>query len=130
MTKPPNLRKEVESFITSEATDKVAAYAARGRKHEHLGDEELMIAWRAAFKHMADDVRDYERRAAEDDFKAEFVLRKKEPPYDLVRDDFERYIAETDRAIEELKADDPARYEEMDREISADLQSFRDRSKN
>jgi hypothetical protein len=118
-------RKDVESWITSQATDKVADYAARGRKHQHLTDEVLTAVWRDAFRLMADDVRDYDRRAAEDDFKAEFVLRKKEPPYDLIREDFERYIAETDRAIAELEADDPAQYEEMTRGVNRDLEDFR-----
>jgi hypothetical protein len=120
-----SLRKDVESWITSQATDKVADYATRGRKHQQLTDDELLNQWQVAFRHMADDVRDYDRRAAEDDFKAEFVLRKKEPPYDLVRDDFERYIAETDRAIAELKADDPAQFEEMTRGVNKDLEDFR-----
>jgi hypothetical protein len=82
---------------------------------------------------MTDDVRDPERRAIEEDYKSEFLLRKKEPPYDLIREDFERYIAETGRAIEELKRDDPAQYEEMGRSIDADLKHFRssrDKSKN
>ena len=113
MTKPPNMRRDVESWITSEATDRVAGYASRGRKHQHLSDEELANVWTKAFKHMADDVRDYERRATEDDLKSEFVLRKKEPPYDAIRDDFERYVAETDRAIADLKANDPDQYEAM-----------------
>jgi hypothetical protein len=128
-----SLRKDVESWITSEAADKIADYANRGRKHQHLTDEVLTAQWREAFRLMADDVRDYNRRAAEDDFKAEFILRRKEPPYDLVRADFDRYIAETDRAIEELKTDDPAQYEAMTRSVDRDLEAFRssrNKSKN
>jgi hypothetical protein len=102
MTKPPNIRKDVESWITSESTDRVADYASRGRKHQHLSDLDLATAWQAAFKRMADDVRDYDRRAAEEDYKSEFILRKIEPPYHSIHDDLERFFDETNRAMREL----------------------------
>jgi hypothetical protein len=78
-------------------------------------------------------MRDYDRRTATNDLKAEFILRKMEPPYDLVRDDFERYVAETDRAFAELRADDPAEFEKMTQGVNENLEtfrSFRDKSKN
>jgi hypothetical protein len=128
-----SIEKDVEGWLASDATDKLADYAGRGRKHRHLSDEDLLSGWLAAFKLMADDVRDYERRAVEQDYNSEFFLRKKEPPYDLIREDFERYIAETSRAIEDLKRDDPAKYEEIARSIDADIKHFRssrDQSKN
>lgn len=133
MTKRRSIKDDVEGWLASKATDGLADYAARGRKHQHLTDDELLNAWRKAFAHMADDVRDYGRRAATDDLKSEFILRKKEPPYDLIRAEFERYIAETNRAIEELEANDPAQFEKMGREIEIDLEKFRssrDKSKN
>jgi hypothetical protein len=133
MIKPPSIKDEVDGWVASNATDALADYATRGRKHQHLTDDELLNAWRKAFAHMADDVRDYERRAATEDLKSEFILRKKEPPYDLIRAEFERYMAEANRAIEELEADDPAQYEKMGREIETDLEKFRssrDKSKN
>lgn len=82
---------------------------------------------------MANDVRDYGRPAIEQNFASEFALRDIKLPYDLVRADFERYIAETDLAIEELKNHDPAQYENMSRGINNDLQAFRsarDKSRN
>jgi hypothetical protein len=82
---------------------------------------------------MADNVRDPERRAAEEDFKSELLLRKQKPPYGSVHADFDRYMAETARAIEELRTDDPGQFEEMERGINADVKNFRssrDKSKN
>ncbi len=82
---------------------------------------------------MADDVRDYDRRAVEEDYKSEFILRKIEPPYASIHDELERYFDETDRAIRQLQADDPKGYEKMGRTFSTDLEAFklsRDKSKN
>jgi len=133
MTKPPNIKADVESWIASESTDKVADYASRGRKHQNLSDLDLVTAWQTAFKRMADDVRDYDRRAVEEDYKSEFILRKIEPPYASIHDELERYFDETDRAIRQLQTDDPKGYEKMGRTISTDLEAFklsRDKSKN
>jgi hypothetical protein len=82
---------------------------------------------------MADHVRDYERRAIEEDFKSESMLRKREPRYNLVPEEFERFITETDRAIEELRIADPVRFEEIGEKIGRELKNFkstRDRTKS
>ena len=128
-----SLRKDVESWIACEATDRIAEYATRGRKHQHLTDEMLVAQWRESFRLMAEDVRDWDRRAIEDDYKAEFVLRGREPPYELIKDDFDRYIAETDLALAQLKAEDPGYYQAIADGVESDLQRFRrtrDKSKN
>jgi hypothetical protein len=83
MTKPPNIRADVESWIASESTDKVADYASRGRKHQNLSDLDLVTAWQTAFKRMADDVRDYDRRGVEEDYKSEFSLRHRQRELDI-----------------------------------------------
>jgi hypothetical protein len=126
-------RKDVESWLASDAADQVAGYAARGRKHKNLTDEQLTTAWQTAFKNMADDVRDCARRAVEQDLKSEFVLRGQAVPFASIRDILECYIAETNRAIDEFRENDPAIFEEISRKISSDFKQFRssrDKSKN
>ena len=103
------------------------------RTCQNLTVEELTAAWVHAFRSMVDDVRDRERSAIEEDFKSEFLLRNSEPPYQFVREEFERFTAEFDRAMRDLETEDPARWEEMGKEIDRDLETFksiRDRTKS
>jgi hypothetical protein len=133
VSKKRDLENDVLGYLSSTGTDKVADYAARGRKHRHLSAEDLAIAWKAAFRFMVDDVCSYERRSVEEDLKSEFLLRKSTPPYDFVRDDMVRYFAEVDRVIQALKDEDPAQYEAMSRGVAQELEEFRvarDRHKN
>ena len=126
-------RKEVESWFASDAADKATDYAARGRKHKNLTDEQLTTAWQTAFKNTADDVRDCARRALEEDLKSEFVLRGQAVSFASMRDILERYNAETYRAIDEFRENDPALVEEITRKINSDFEQFRslrDKSKN
>jgi hypothetical protein len=127
------MQDDVEGWVSSSATDRVADYAARGRKHQSLSDELLTAEWILAFRRMADDVRDPELRAAEEDFKSEFRLRRKEPPFAPIRDDFERFIANCEAAIKDIRDDDPLRYEEINQGIEQEIASFkatRDRTKS
>lgn len=131
--KPTSMEDDVDGWISSTATDRLADYAERGRKHRQLSDESLNAAWITAFRKMADDVTDADRRFQEEDFKSEILLRGREPPYDLIREEFERFIAETDRAIERLRIEDPIRFEEIGQEISREVDGFkseRERTKN
>jgi hypothetical protein len=125
MTKRSSIRDDVEGWLASSGSDRLADYAARGRRHQSLTIEELTTGWVYAFRQMADDVRDPDRRAIEEDFKSEFLLRKSEPPYDLVREEFDRFRAEVNRAMEDLKTEDPLRYEEIGKEIDRDLETFK-----
>jgi hypothetical protein len=133
MTKRSSVSDDVEGWLASTGSDRAADYAARGRKHQNLTSEELTAGWVHAFRRMADDVRDFERRAIHEDFKSEFSLRGSEPPYDLIREDFDRFIAECDRAIRDLETEEPSGFEEMAKDIDRDLETFksvRDRTKS
>ena len=133
MTKRSSVSDDVEGWLASTGSDRLADYAARGRKHQNLTSGELTAGWVHAFRRMADDVRDPERRAIEEDFKSEFSLRGSEPPYNLVSEEFERFMAEFDRAMRDLETEDPSRFEEMGKEIDRDLETFksiRDRTKS
>jgi hypothetical protein len=133
MNKRRDLENDVLGYLSSTGTDKLADYATRGRKHQHLSTEDLTIAWKTAVRAMVDDVLNYELRSVAEDLKSEFLLRKTEPPYHFVREDMDRYFAEVDRAIQALKNEDPAKYEAMSRGVVQDLEEFkaaRDRNKN
>jgi hypothetical protein len=133
MSKKTSVSDDVEGWLASRGSDRLADYAARGRKHQNLTIEELTAAWMQAFRNMADNVRDPARWVIEEDFKSEFFLRKSEPPYKFVREEFERFTAEVDRAMRDLETDDPSRFEEMGKEIDRDLETFkstRDRTKS
>jgi hypothetical protein len=131
--KKDSMKDDVEGWIASNSTDRIADYAARGRKHQRLTDDELTAAWVAAFRGMADNVADHKWRDEEEDAKSEMLLRNREPPYGLVKAEFDKFIAETSRAIEDLERNDPVRFAEMNREIEGDLTTFkeiRDRTKS
>ena len=133
MSKKTSMQDDVEGWMGSNASDRLADYAARGRKHQGLTDEALVSKWVSSFRRMAEDVRDDDRRRVEEDFKSELLLRNISPPYDLIAEEFERFLAETDRTLEDLKTEDPLRFEEIGKEIDRGLESFkstRDRTKN
>jgi hypothetical protein len=104
MPKRSSVSDDVAGWLASTGSDRAADYAARGRKHQNLTSEELTAGWVHAFRRMADDVRDFERRAIHEDFKSEFSLRGSEPPYYLIREDFDRFIP---NAIERYEISKP-----------------------
>jgi hypothetical protein len=133
VSKKHDLENDVLGYLSSTGSDKLADYAARGRKHQHLSAEDLTVAWKTALRAMVDDVLSYECRRVEEDLKSEFLLRNTEPPYDSVRKDLDRYLAEVDRAIQALQDENPSQYEAMGRSVAQDLEEFRaarDRNKN
>jgi hypothetical protein len=133
MSKRSSVSDDLEGWLASRGSDRLADYAARGRKHQNLTIGELTAAWVHAFRSIVDKVRDPERRAIEEDFASELLLRKSEPPYELVREEFERLTVECGRAIRDLETEDPSGFEEMGKEIDRGLERFkstRDRTKN
>ncbi|MCK1520330.1 hypothetical protein [Bradyrhizobium sp. 17] len=105
MQKPASIKDDVLGLIASEQADHLADYLARGRKHKSLTALQLLDAWRSAFKHMADDVGDYAKRQIEEDLKQEFLARGEEPPYDVVHDDMEKFVAKVDARYETPRGD-------------------------
>jgi hypothetical protein len=55
-----------------------------------------------------------EKRALEDDLASEFTLRGIERPFDLVKDDIDRYRFAVDGVIEQMRKDDPEQLAQMD----------------
>ena len=80
----PQFEADMMALLESDAMNKLAAYAARGRSHRNLSEQQLTDAWKQAFKNLANDPRVYEARAAENDLTCEFKLRGLDPPYDQV----------------------------------------------
>jgi hypothetical protein len=82
---------------------------------------------------MVHNVRNPEHRAIEEDYKCEFLLRKTEPPYQFVREEFKRFMAEFERAMRYLETEAPSRFEEVGKELARDIETFkaiRDRTKS
>lgn len=130
MKNSPSIKEDVLGLIASNQADNLADYLSRGRKHEGLTDPQLLEAWKAAFKHMADDVRDYARRQTEEDLKQEFLARCGEPPYDSIRDDLERFVAGVDAAMKHQEMTDPDAFEKTAKAVEADLNDYRGRKQN
>ncbi|MCK1437384.1 hypothetical protein [Bradyrhizobium sp. 15] len=130
MKNPISIKADVLGLIASEQADHLASYLSRGRKHQSLTGPELLEAWKAAFKHMADDVRDYARREIEEDLKQEFLARGQEPPYDLIHDDLERFVAQVDAAMKYQEATDPDGFAKTAKAVEADLNDYRGRKQN
>src|SRR3981081_3517438 len=105
----PQFEADMMALLESDAMNKLAAYAARGRSHRNLSEQQLTDAWKQAFKNLASDPRVYEARAAENDLASEFNLRGLDPPYDQVKDDVERYMSAAATAAEDLRKDAPRR---------------------
>ena len=128
----PQFEADMMALLESDAMNKLAAYAAGGRSHKNLSEQQLTDAWKQAFKNVANDPRVYEARAAENDLACEFKLRGLDPPYDQVKDDVERYMSAAETAAEDLRKD-PHRLAQKGVEWMADMAAFksaRDEPKN
>jgi hypothetical protein len=128
----PQFEADMLALLESDAMNKLAAYAERGRSHRNLSEQQLTDAWKQAFKNVANDPHIYEARAAENDLASEFQLRGLDPPYDEVKDDVQRFMSAAEAVAEELKKD-PDRLAQTGENLMADmaaLKSARDKSKN
>jgi hypothetical protein len=95
------------------AFDRAAEYAAGGRHHRHLSDQQLAAKWVAAFKKTAKWPRAPKLRKAESELSSEFRLRRASPPRHEVREDIERMVASLVADLEFLGRDCPAALEEL-----------------
>ena len=139
MRKPKLIRKQssgrteadrdVELFMANEQVDQIADYASRGRVYERLTDGELAEKWIQAFRLFADAPSDERRRAIEIDLKAEFQLRRIEPPYDQVRSEINRVVKGMSSGFEIMKSDDPDVVDEMYEEFQQDIADLKARIK-
>jgi len=115
--------------MANEQVDQIADYANRGRVYERLTDGELAQKWIQAFRLFANAPADERRRAIEIDLKAEFQLRSIEPPYDQVRSEINRVVANYSSGLEIMKRDDPDAVDEMNEEFQQDIADLKARIK-
>jgi hypothetical protein len=72
---------------------------------------------------------DERRRAIEIDLKAEFQLRSIEPPYNQVRSEINRVVANMSSGFETMKRDDPDAVDEIYEEFQQDIADLKARIK-
>jgi hypothetical protein len=121
--------RDVELFLANEQVDQIADYASRDRVYERLTDGELAEKWIHTFRLFADAPSDERRRAIEIDLKAEFQLRSIEPPYDQVRSEINRVVANMSSDFETMKRDDPDAVDEIYEEFQQDIADLKARIK-
>jgi hypothetical protein len=87
---------------SDDAIDRVARYAWRGRRYQHLSDAELGRRWIKAFRSTVADPDNETLRWTEVDLFAEHRLRRLEPPHEKVAADRDRLIAHIIAKLREL----------------------------
>src|ERR1700752_2522984 len=92
------------SWLQSDDADVVADYCARGRRFAAFSDADLSEAWQRAFRAVTFDFTDAKLMAAYSDYTAEYDLRGKQPPFELVPE----AVAQMTSAFKDLIAQDPA----------------------
>ena len=120
------MRDDLVSMLLAGQMDFAADYVRRGRAHRNLTDAELREEWKAAFRAHSQEPRPGLLRRTLQDFQAELDLRKLDPPFDAVREDLDRLTAAATATFEQLRAD-PERFEDVDKDLRADLTAFREK---
>jgi hypothetical protein len=121
--------RDLEIFLAIEQVDQIADYASRGRVHERLTDQQLAKKWINAIRQCAHASTDEQRRAIASDLKAEFQLRSIEPPYEQVKLELDRIVADISSGFEKMKRDHPDAVAEMAEEFEQDIADLKVRMK-
>jgi hypothetical protein len=87
---------------SDDAIDRVARYAWRGRRYQHLSDAELGSRWIKAFRSTVAEPDNETFRSTEEDLFAEHQLRRLQPPHEKVAADRDRLIAHIIEKLREL----------------------------
>jgi hypothetical protein len=117
--------KLARSFLESQRLNRVADYVSRGRKFGALTIDAVEDGWRATMKAMSLAPTERAHRDLNSDYEAELELRRSKPPFESAKEDVDRYIAATQKIMEQRKAD-PVEWERMEDELVRDLESFQD----
>ena len=118
-------KNDVLSWLASCDADYTADYLNRGRPYGALSVDELAARWVTSFREIAADIQNIKARSLNSELKYEMDLRSIKPPYDLVRDEFNTIVAATAAFFEQLKVEDPVRYDEIATEVQRDLDAFK-----
>jgi hypothetical protein len=117
----------VASWLDHRSMDRTAAYIGRGRQHARLADDELERRWVAAFRTWVARLKKTTHRRALEDLEAEFAVRGRKVPVQLVQGDFKGLIAASKEIFAEMS---PEARGQATRRILEDFEAFlqRDRS--
>lgn len=87
MSDEETVEAQLQLLIAASEAEDLAAYLAKGRRLEHLSDEQLDAEYVLAFRAWAASEAANETRPALDDAGAEYQLRGTSPPNDLLADE-------------------------------------------
>jgi hypothetical protein len=121
---------QVLDYLEDLELEQTAAYARSGRSFANLTDEELHEAWFDAMQTYACNPTSPEPRLAEAAIRAEFFLRGLEPPWEFASCALSEIRSKAGKIFKALT---PAKLEEINDRLTADLVEFlnrRDSSKN
>ena len=118
-------KNDLLSWLASCDADYTADYLNRGRSYGALSVDELSAQWVISFREIAADIQNAKARSLNSELKYEMDLRLIKPPYDLVRDELNTIAAATAAFFEQLKREDPVRYDEIEVEVQRGLDAFK-----
>jgi hypothetical protein len=125
-----SLQTTVLDYLKDLELEQTAAYARSGRSLANMTDEELHEAWFDAMQTYACDPTSLEPRSTEAAVRAELFLRGLEPPWEFASCALAEIRSKAGKIFKGLT---PARLEEIDDRLTADLVEFinrRDGSNN
>jgi hypothetical protein len=120
-----NLSDEItRSFLECQRLNRAADYVSRGRRFGKLAMEAVEDGWRASMRAMSLAPAERVHWDLTSDYEAELELRGSKPPYGPAKEDVDRFLAATERIIDELMSD-PEERERIENDMAKDLESFR-----
>ena len=118
---------EMKAFLASTVIDHIAAYCQRGRQLQGLSDDALTEQWKTVWNELTLDPISEKKRDVQADISAEFSLRDKETPWNLVVDQVELYLDASERAWNNLRKQNPGANDRINEGLESDLRKFRNR---
>jgi hypothetical protein len=112
----PPIKTVVDFMLAKEKMESVRHYTERGRRHAALSDDALDALFVEVMRRWASDPDNVQRRVNSDDIIAEYHLRSREPPLNLVMEDV-MHVAE--RMMQKLESVDSVSFQEIEDEAIA-----------
>jgi hypothetical protein len=125
--KKASAEAEMQAFLASKVVDQISDYSQRGRIYRGLSDEELLRSWESIWNELAIDAHDMKKRDIQADLASEFSLRKREPPWEVVRTQIDIFLKEGERAWSRQREQNPDADERASEAIEDDLEEFRNK---
>jgi hypothetical protein len=112
------------SFLESQRLNRMADYVSRGRRFGKAPTDAVEDGWRASMKAMSLAPMERVHWDLNYDYEAELELRGAKPPFGPAKEDVDRYLAATQRIVDELMSD-PEERERIENDMAKDLELFR-----